>query len=211
MTDFASALAALPLIAILRGIRPDEVEAAGEALVEAGFRLIEVPLNSPEPLVSIEKLARRLGDRAIVGAGTVLTPAQVAQVQDAGGAMIVSPNTDVAVIAESAKRGMVSLPGYFTPSEAFAALAAGASGLKLFPAEAASPAVIKAQRAVLPKETPLFAVGGIGPDTMTPWLAAGVNGFGLGSALYKAGLTTQEIAANARAFAKAWAEHKGRA
>lgn len=211
MTDFASALAALPLIAILRGIRPDEVEAAGEALVEAGFRLIEVPLNSPEPLVSIEKLARCLGDRAIVGAGTVLTPAQVAQVQDAGGAMIVSPNTDVAVIAESAKRGMVSLPGYFTPSEAFAALAAGASGLKLFPAEAASPAVIKAQRAVLPKETPLFAVGGIGPDTMTPWLAAGANGFGLGSALYKAGLNTQEIAANARAFAKAWAEHKGRA
>ena len=211
MTDFASALAALPLIAILRGIRPDEVEAAGEALVEAGFRLIEVPLNSPEPLVSIEKLARRLGDRAIVGAGTVLTPAQVAQVQDAGGAMIVSPNTDVAVIAESAKRGMVSLPGYFTPSEAFAALAAGASGLKLFPAEAASPAVIKAQRAVLPKETPLFAVGGIGPDTMTPWLAAGANGFGLGSALYKAGLNTQEIAANARAFAKAWAEHKARA
>lgn len=211
MTDFASALAALPLIAILRGIRPDEVEAAGEALVEAGFRLIEVPLNSPDPLVSIEKLARRLGDSAIVGAGTVLTPAQVAQVQDAGGAMIVSPNTDVAVIAESAKRGMVSLPGYFTPSEAFAALAAGASGLKLFPAEAASPAVIKAQRAVLPKETPLFAVGGIGPDTMTPWLAAGANGFGLGSALYKAGLTTQEIAANARAFAKAWAEHKSRA
>jgi len=211
MTDFASALAALPLIAILRGIRPDEVEAAGEALVEAGFRLIEVPLNSPEPLVSIEKLARRLGDRAIVGAGTVLTPAQVAQVQDAGGAMIVSPNTDVAVIAESAKRGMVSLPGYFTPSEAFAALAAGASGLKLFPAEAASPAVIKAQRAVLPKETPLFAVGGIGPDTMTPWLAAGANGFGLGSALYKAGLNTQEIAANAHAFAKAWAEHKARA
>ncbi|KMS56173.1 2-dehydro-3-deoxy-6-phosphogalactonate aldolase [Novosphingobium barchaimii LL02] len=211
MTDFASALAALPLIAILRGIRPDEVEAAGEALVEAGFRLIEVPLNSPDPLVSIEKMARHLGDAAIVGAGTVLTSAQVAQVQDAGGAMIVSPNTDIAVIAESAKRGMVSLPGYFTPSEAFAALAAGASGLKLFPAEAASPAVIKAQRAVLPKETPLFAVGGIGPDTMAPWLAAGANGFGLGSALYKAGLTTQEIAANARAFAKAWAELEGRA
>ncbi|WP_159982546.1 MULTISPECIES: 2-dehydro-3-deoxy-6-phosphogalactonate aldolase [unclassified Novosphingobium] len=211
MTDFASALTALPLIAILRGIRPDEVEAAGEALVEAGFRLIEVPLNSPDPMVSIEKLARRLGGAAIVGAGTVLTPAQVAQVQDAGGTMIVSPNTDVAVIAESAKRGMVSLPGFFTPSEAFAALAAGASGLKLFPAEAASPAVIKAQRAVLPRETPLFAVGGIGPDTMQPWLAAGANGFGLGSALYKAGLTTQEIAANARAFAKAWAELENRA
>lgn len=205
MTDFASALASLPLIAILRGIRPDEVEAAGEALVEAGFTLIEVPLNSPEPLVSIERLARRLGTRAIVGAGTVLTPGQVAQVQDAGGAMIVSPNTDVAVIAESARRGMVSLPGYFTATEAFAALAAGASGLKLFPAEAASPAVIKAQRAVLPKDVPLFAVGGIGPDTMAPWLQAGANGFGLGSALYKAGATTQEIAANARAFAQSWA------
>lgn len=205
MTDFASALASLPLIAILRGIRPDEVEAAGEVLVEAGFTLIEVPLNSPEPLVSIERLARRLGTRAIVGAGTVLTPGQVAQVQDAGGAMIVSPNTDVAVIAESARRCMVSLPGYFTATEAFAALAAGASGLKLFPAEAASPAVIKAQRAVLPKDVPLFAVGGIGPDTMAPWLQAGANGFGLGSALYKAGATTQEIAANARAFAQGWA------
>lgn len=209
MTDFASALAALPLIAILRGIRPDEVEAAGEALVEAGFTLIEVPLNSPDPLASIERLARRLGERAIVGAGTVLTPAQVAQVQDAGGAMIVSPNTDVAVIAESAARGMVSLPGYFTPSEAFAALAAGASGLKLFPAEAATPAVVKAQRAVLPRETPLFAVGGIGPDTMAPWLEAGANGFGLGSALYKAGATTGEIAANARAFAQSWAALQG--
>lgn len=205
MTDFASALAALPLIAILRGIRPDEVEAAGEALVDAGFTLIEVPLNSPDPLVSIERLARRLGTRAIVGAGTVLTPGQVAQVQDAGGAMIVSPNTDIAVIEESARRGMVSLPGYFTASEAFAALAAGASGLKLFPAEAASPAVIKAQRAVLPRDVPLFAVGGIGPDTMAPWLDAGANGFGLGSALYKAGATTQEIAANARAFVQSWA------
>ncbi|WP_404478258.1 2-dehydro-3-deoxy-6-phosphogalactonate aldolase [Novosphingobium sp. BL-52-GroH] len=211
MTDFASALAALPLIAILRGIRPDEVEAAGDALVEAGFTLIEVPLNSPDPLASIERLARRVGERAIVGAGTVLTPAQVAQVQEAGGAMIVSPNTDVAVIAESAARGMVSLPGYFTPSEAFAALAAGASGLKLFPAEAATPAVVKAQRAVLPRETPLFAVGGIGPDNMAPWLTAGANGFGLGSALYKAGATTREIAANAHAFARSWAALQGEA
>jgi len=139
----------------------------------------------------------------------VLTPAQVAQVQDAGGAMIVSPNTDIAVLAESARRGMVSLPGYFTPSEAFAALAAGASGLKLFPAEAAKPAVIKAQRAVLPKDVPLFAVGGIGPDTMAPWLQAGANGFGLGAALYKVGSSTQEIAANARAFAQSWAARKG--
>lgn len=211
MIDLSTALAQLPLVAILRGIRPDEIEGAADVLVEAGFRLIEVPLNSPDPLASIEKLARRVGDSAIVGAGTVLTRAQVAEVQDAGGAMIVSPNTDLAVIAESAKRGLVSLPGYFTPSEAFAALAAGASGLKLFPAEAASPAVVKAQRAVLPKDVPLLAVGGIAPDNMTPWRQAGADGFGLGSALYKAGLTTPEIAANARAFAQAWAEMEGRA
>lgn len=206
MINFASAFAALPLVAILRGIRPDEVEAAGDALVEAGFTLIEVPLNSPEPLVSIERLARRLGDHAIVGAGTVLHTAQVAQVQDAGGGLIVSPNTDVAVIAESAARGLVSLPGYFTPSEAFAALAAGASGLKLFPAEAASPAVVKAQRAVLPRDVPLLVVGGITPDTMQPWHAAGANGYGLGSALYSVGATAQEIATRARAFATAFAD-----
>lgn len=211
MIDLATALAQLPLVAILRGIRSDEIEAAADVLVEAGFRLIEVPLNSPDPLVTIEKLARRVGDRAIVGAGTVLTVGQVAEVQDAGGAMIVSPNTDVAVIAESARRGLVSLPGYFTPSEAFAALAAGASGLKLFPAEAASPAVVKAQRAVLPKEVPLLAVGGISPTNMEPWRQAGADGFGLGSALYKVGLSTAEIAANARAFARAWAEMEGRA
>jgi 2-dehydro-3-deoxyphosphogalactonate aldolase len=211
MIDLATALAQLPLVAILRGIRSDEIEAAADVLVEAGFRLIEVPLNSPDPLVTIEKLARRVGDRAIVGAGTVLTVGQVAEVQDAGGAMIVSPNTDVAVIAESARRGLVSLPGYFTPSEAFAALAAGASGLKLFPAEAASPAVVKAQRAVLPKDVPLLAVGGISPTNMEPWRQAGADGFGLGSALYKVGLSTAEIAANARAFARAWAEMEGRA
>lgn len=204
MIDLASALAQLPLVAILRGIRSDEIEAAADVLVEAGFRLIEVPLNSPDPLVSIEKLARRVGDHAIVGAGTVLTIAEVAQVQDAGGVMIVSPNTDVAVIAESARRGLVSLPGYFTPSEAFAALAAGASGLKLFPAEAATPAVVKAQRAVLPGHVPLLAVGGISPTNMELWRQAGADGFGLGSGLYKAGLSTAEIAANARAFAAAW-------
>lgn len=204
MTDLSSALAQLPLVAILRGIRPDEVEAVGEVLVEAGFRLIEVPLNSPEPLTSIGMLAGRFGKDAIVGAGTVLTAEQVGQVQDVGGAMIVSPNTDVAVIAESARRGMVSLPGYFTPSEAFAALAAGASGLKLFPAEAASPAVLKAHRAVLPKTVPVLAVGGITTTSMGPWQQAGVNGFGLGSALYRAGATVNEVAANARAFAQAW-------
>lgn len=210
MIDFSDAFSHLPLVAILRGIRPDEIEAAADALFEAGFRLIEVPLNSPDPLVSIEKLARRIGDAAIVGAGTVLTVEQVAQVQDAGGAMIVSPNTDVGVIAESAKRGMVSLPGYFTASEAFAALAAGATGLKLFPAEAATPAVVKAHRAVLPRHVPLLAVGGITPTNMEPWREAGSDGFGLGSALYRVGATSEEIAANARAFAQSWAAMEAR-
>ncbi len=210
MIDFSDAFSQLPLVAILRGIRPDEVEAAADALVEAGFRLIEVPLNSPDPLLSIERLARRVGDAAIVGAGTVLTVDQVTQVQDAGGAMVVSPNTDIAVIAETAKRGMVSLPGYFTPSEAFAALAAGASGLKLFPAEAATPAVVKAQRAVLPKNVPLLVVGGITPTNMEPWRQAGADGFGLGSALYRIGATTEEIAASARAFAQGWARLEDR-
>ncbi|WP_176598556.1 2-dehydro-3-deoxy-6-phosphogalactonate aldolase [Sphingobium sp. 15-1] len=210
MIDFSDAFSQLPLVAILRGIRPDEVEAAADALVEAGFRLIEVPLNSPDPLLSIEKLARHVEDAAIVGAGTVLTVDQVALVQDAGGAMVVSPNTDIAVIAETARRGMVSLPGYFTPSEAFAALAAGARGLKLFPAEAATPAVVKAQRAVLPKEVPLLVVGGITPTNMEPWRQAGADGFGLGSALYRVGATTEEIAANARAFAQGWAGREDR-
>ncbi|MFC3215796.1 MULTISPECIES: 2-dehydro-3-deoxy-6-phosphogalactonate aldolase [Novosphingobium] len=205
MIDLSAALAQLPLVAILRGIRPDEIEAAADALVEAGFRLIEVPLNSPEPLHSIERLARRVGDHALVGAGTVLTVDDLRRVHDAGGRMIVSPNTDGTVIRESVSRGLVSLPGFFTPSEGFAALAAGANGLKLFPAEAATPAVVKAQRAVLPKDVPLLVVGGITPANMQPWLDAGADGFGLGSALYKAGATADEIGRNARAFAESWA------
>lgn len=204
MTDFASAFAALPLIAILRGIRPDEVEDTGAALVEAGFTLIEVPLNSPEPFASIERLARRCDSQALIGAGTVLSTADVTRVRDAGGRMVISPNTDVDVIAASVAAGMTSLPGYFTPSEAFAAIAAGASALKLFPAEAASPAVLKAQRAVLPAATPVLAVGGIDPQGMAPWRAAGAAGFGLGSALYKPGMNPGEVAEAARRFVAAW-------
>jgi len=196
----ADAMARCPLVAILRGVRPDEVEGIADALVEAGFAMIEVPLNSPDPLASIARLARRFGDDVLVGAGTVLDAGQALSVREAGGQLIVSPNTDVEVIAASAAAGMVSLPGYFTPSEGFAALKAGATGLKLFPAEAATPAVLKAQRAVLPRDVPVLVVGGIGPDTMAPWRAVGADGFGLGSALYKPGRSAAEVGAAARAF-----------
>lgn len=204
MIEFADAFAACPLIAILRGIRPDEVDGVGDALVAAGFTLIEVPLNSPDPFASVERLAARLGDRAMIGAGTVLSAADVARVRDAGGRIIISPNSDGRVIAATVAAGMASLPGYFTPSEAFAALAAGASALKLFPAEAASPAVLRAQRAVLPRDLPVLAVGGIAPDTMAPWHAAGANGFGLGSALYRVGDGAAAVADAARRFVTAW-------
>ena len=197
---FDAAFARCPLIAILRGVKPDEVEAIGDALVEAGFTLIEVPLNSPEPLDSIGRLADRLKGRAVVGAGTVLTTADVVAVADVGGTMIISPNTNVEVVAATAGAGLVSLPGFATPSEAFAALAAGASALKLFPAEAASPAVLKALGAVVPGGTRLLPVGGIAPDNMAPWLAAGAAGFGLGSALYKPGMAASEVGDRARAF-----------
>ena len=166
---------------------PDEAEAIGEAIFEGGIRIIEVPLNSPDPLESIERLAKRFGERALVGAGTVLDPDEVARVRDAGGRMIVSPDTNTEVIAAAAAAGSSPRPGYFTPSEAFAAIRAGATALKLFPAEAASPAVLKAQLAVLPSDVPVIAVGGIKPDNMRPWLDAGAAGFGLGGGLYKPG------------------------
>jgi 2-dehydro-3-deoxyphosphogalactonate aldolase len=200
---FDAAFATLPLIAILRGVRPDEVEAVGEELVAAGFALIEVPMNSPDPLDSIARLAKRFAGRAQVGAGTVLTVDQVAGVRDAGGTLVISPNANLDVIRATAAAGMVSLPGIMTPSEAFAAIDAGASAVKLFPAEAATPAVVKAMLAVLPKGTRILPVGGIAPDNMGPWRAAGAAGFGLGSALYKPGMTATEVGANARAFVAA--------
>jgi len=207
MTDpaarFAAAFAACPLVAVLRGLTPDEAAPVGDALVDAGFTLLEVPLNSPDPLVSIAAMAKRYAGRAIVGAGTVLTADAVATVADAGGELIVSPNTDVDVIRASVARGLISLPGYFTPSEGFAALAAGAHGLKLFPAEGASPAFLKAQRAVLPRHVRVLAVGGIAPDTMAPWRAAGADGFGLGSNLYRAGKPVADVARDAAAFVSA--------
>lgn len=189
-----------PLIAIVRGITPAEAEAIGDAIEEAGIRIIEVPLNSPEPLRSIELLARKFGDSMLVGAGTVLNAAEVANVKEAGGRIIVSPDTNVDVVAATAQAGLVSSPGYFTPSEAFAAIRAGANALKLFPAEGASPAVLKAQLAVLPCEIPVMAVGGIKPDNMRPWLDAGASGFGLGSGLYKPGQSAAETLDKARAY-----------
>ncbi|CUS45798.1 MAG: 2-dehydro-3-deoxy-6-phosphogalactonate aldolase [Pseudomonadota bacterium] len=198
--DFAAAMARCPLVAILRGVKPDEVEDVADALIEAGFSMIEVPLNSPDPLASIERLARRYGDTALVGGGTVLSVAQVEKIRAVGGRLIVSPNTNIDVITAAARDGLVVLPGYFTPSEAFAAIAAGASGLKLFPAEAATPAVLSAHRAVLPPEMAVFAVGGITPEGMAPWRTAGAQGFGLGSALYRPGISPAEVSERAHAF-----------
>jgi 2-dehydro-3-deoxyphosphogalactonate aldolase len=190
-----------PLVAIVRGVTPGEAEAIGDAIAEGGIRIIEVPLNSPDPLASIERLARKFGDSMLVGAGTVLTVNQVTQVRDAGGRIIVSPDSNAEVIAASAEAGLVSSPGYFTPSEAFAAIRAGATALKLFPAEGAGPAVLKAHLAVLPRDVPLLIVGGIKPDNMQPWLEAGASGFGLGSGLYKPGQSAAETLDKARAYA----------
>jgi 2-dehydro-3-deoxyphosphogalactonate aldolase len=193
-------LSECPLVAIIRGVTPEEAEGIGEALYEAGIRIIEVPLNSPRPLESIGILARVLGNRALIGAGTVLDPADVTRVTEVGGRLVVSPNTNSEVISATVAAGMVSAPGYFTPSEAFDALRAGAHALKLFPAEAASPAVVKGQRAVLPKDVPLLVVGGVKPDNMRAYLDAGANGFGLGSGIYKPGQSPAEVAAQARAY-----------
>jgi 2-dehydro-3-deoxyphosphogalactonate aldolase len=189
-----------PLIAIIRGVTPDQAEAIGEAIYEGGIRIIEVPLNSPDPLGSIERLAKRFGEKMLVGGGTVLSAGEVDDVHAAGGRLVVSPNTNAGVIAATAKAGMISCPGYFTPSEAFVALGAGATALKLFPAEGASPAVLKAQLAVLPRGIPILAVGGIKPDTMRPWLDAGATGFGLGGGLYKPGQSPADTLDKARAF-----------
>jgi 2-dehydro-3-deoxyphosphogalactonate aldolase len=192
-----------PLIAIIRGVTPSEAEAIADVLYEAGIRIIEVPLNSPNPIDTIDRLAARFGDSVLVGGGTVLDPVQVGAIQATGGRLIVSPNTDVAVIAATAAAGLVSIPGYFTPSEAFAALKAGATALKLFPAEATTPAVLKAQRAVIPADVQILPVGGVKPDNMQPWIEAGANGFGLGGGLYRAGQSATETAEKARAYVAA--------
>lgn len=205
LADFQRHLAACPLVAIIRGVTPGEAEDIGGALVSAGIRIIEVPLNSLDPLDSIARLARALGHRALVGAGTVLNVENVARVADSGGRIVVSPNTNTEVIRATVARGLVASPGYFTPSEAFAALEAGAHALKLFPAEAASPAVVKAQRAVLPKDVPLLVVGGVTPQSMAAWSAAGANGFGLGGGLYRPGDSAEETHRRAREYVEALA------
>ena len=197
-------MARLPLVAILRGLQPLEALAVGQVLVDAGWDLIEVPLNSPQPLQSIATL-RKSFPQALVGAGTVLTPEDVRQVHSAGGELIVSPNFNPAVVAEAVRLGMVCLPGVMTASEAFAALAAGASGLKIFPAEMITPMVLKALRAVLPAETLVLPVGGISPLNMPAFRTAGANGFGIGSALFKPGMTAADVAESAAGFEAAWA------
>lgn len=192
-----------PLVAIIRGVRSDEVEEIGEAIFDGGIRIIEVPLNSPDPLVSIGKLAQLFGERVLVGAGTVLCSSEVQSVSDAGGRIIVSPDSNAEVIEATARAGLVSSPGYFTASEAFAAIRSGATALKLFPAEGASPAVLKAQLAVVPANIPIIAVGGITPESMAPWLEAGAAGFGLGGGLYRPGQSADETLAKARSYVAA--------
>ena len=197
-------LSPLPLIAVLRGIAPAEIDAVGAALTEHGFRILEVPLNSPDPFDSIARLAERYAERCLTGAGTVVKLADVARVADAGGRLIVMPHGDVAIVREAKRRGLICLPGVATPTEAFAALDAGADGLKMFPAEQLSPAVLKAWRAVLPRDALVFPVGGIRPDNMAAFWAAGASGFGTGSNLYQPGASAEAVRSSAAAYAAAF-------
>lgn len=194
----------LPLVAILRGVEPDEVTAVGTALADAGFHVMEVPLNSPSPFESVERLARAFGDRCTVGAGTVLNVADVSRVADAGGRLIVTPHTDLAIIETAKQMNLYCTPGTATPSEAFAALRAGADAIKVFPAEQITPKVLHAWRAVLPQGVDVLPVGGITPTSMAQYVRAGATGFGIGSALYKPGRSIAEMSAAAQAFVSAW-------
>ena len=203
MLTLSQHLARFPFVAILRGIKPDEVEGIGQALVDEGFSILEVPLNSPAPLESIRRLAALLGDRALVGAGTVLRPEDVTDVANAGGRLVVMPNSDREVVIEAKRLGLLAIPGFATATEAFSMLWAGADALKLFPAEATSPSVLGALRAVFPSGTLVLPVGGINHANFEPWRQAGAAGFGIGSALYKPGIGPDEIRRRAREFAAA--------
>lgn len=203
-TRFETALQHLPLVAILRGLTPTEAEPVAHTLYQAGFRLIEVPLNSPDPFTSIARIRQCLPDDALVGAGTVLEASDVSRLQDIGGELVVMPHADTSVISAAKALGLICMPGIVTPTEAFAALKAGADALKLFPAELVTPAIMKAMRPILPKGTRLFPVGGITPDTMAPFLATGASGFGLGSALYSPGVSLAQLSRQAECFVAAW-------
>lgn len=204
MIAFDAAFAELPLIAILRGLTPDSCEAVSGALLDAGFRIVETPLNSPDPLRSIETMVRRFGETLVVGAGTVLRSEEARAVADAGGRIVVSPGCNLEVIRETKRLGLVSAPGVATPSEGFAALDAGADLLKLFPGELVTPPVVKAMRAVFPKEVRFVPVGGVSPENMEAYLAAGAAGFGIGSSLYKPGDAADEVGRRARALVARW-------
>jgi len=208
-TGFEVVMAKLPLVAILRGLKPSEAPEILEALVGEGFALIEIPLNSPDPLASISAMRRLAPPEAFVGAGTVLSVADVEAVAGAGGDLVVTPNANAPVIARARALGLICLPGVATPTEAFAALEAGADGLKAFPAEMIGPAIVKAWRAVIPARVPILPVGGIGPANMAAYVAAGASGFGLGSAIYKPGDTAARVRDNAAAFVAAWRAIKG--
>ncbi|HKS60848.1 MAG TPA: 2-dehydro-3-deoxy-6-phosphogalactonate aldolase [Xanthobacteraceae bacterium] len=201
--DLRAALSYCPIVAILRGVKPDEIDAIGDALIEVGVTVIEVPLNSPQPFESIARLAARHGHHALVGAGTVLEGRDVARVKEAGGQLVVAPNFDADVVRATKATGLASLPGVMTPSEGFAALKAGADGLKLFPAEIIPPAVFKAWRAVFAPDTLLLAVGGVGVENIRSYAEAGASGYGIGSALYKPGRPAAEIGKLARALVAA--------
>jgi len=196
-------LARCSLIAILRGVKPDEVVAIGQALARAGIAIVEVPLNSPQPVDSIRRLARSFGDQLLIGAGTVMTAAQVDEIATAGGKLIVTPHADATIVRAAKQRGLLAVPGCFTPTEAFAMLAAGADALKLFPAEAANPSVLRALLAVLQAGTAVLPVGGIGGASIADWRAAGAAGFGIGSAIYRPGDTPETVAAKARGLVSA--------
>jgi 2-dehydro-3-deoxyphosphogalactonate aldolase len=204
------ALADCGIIAILRGVTPNEVNTVGDALYAAGIRIVEVPLNSPDPFASITKLAKHFGPRMVVGAGTVLSVQDVNQLKETGGSISVSPDCNPATIARAIELGLDPLPGVFTPTEAFAAIRAGAQHLKLFPAEVASPQTVKAWRAVLPRHVQVHAVGGVTPSNMAEWLACGVQGFGIGSSLYKQGMSMDAVSQSATTLVKAWNLAKGR-